>query len=617
MGIPQPWCRQIVAAPKIDVGFVMSLEQPQSGSDKPPPALETTGPAPPAAADSRPLPTVPGYEISEWVGGGGQGEVYRARHLGLDRVVAVKILRDADRSGRDNWDRFRREARVIARLDHPGIVRVYGYDESENRLVLCMEYLAGGSLKDRIGRTGRFALDDAVELLLTLTAAIAHAHAKGIVHRDLKPANILFTTDGLPKIVDFGLAKVLDDSTTRKTHTGAILGSPSYMAPEQAAGQINRIGPATDVYGLGAILYELLTGRPPFSGQTLLDTLDRVRFQPAVPPTLWRSDIPPRLEQICLRCLEKSPEGRYHTAKELSRALLAFRNRGGVELPEAEPSQPAIAGTLAAAVQAPVASSVGFSMQRGAYRLDRRIKAGAFGEVWSALAPGGIRAAIKVYYRPISEDAPELKALHLIKNLNHPYLLKIHAWWVEEARLHVAMELADGSLRGRLRKGRSKGSTALPLAALLTYIREVAEALDYMHGRDLLHRNITPENILLVQGHAKIGDFSLVCDVASPGDATAGAVAYMAPECFRAEVTPRSDQYSLALTYAELRRGRHPFPTRTTLRETMRDALENIPDLGTLDRAEKAVLRKALAKEALERYGNCREFAEALTRAVN
>jgi serine/threonine protein kinase len=589
----------------------MSLEQSPSGSDKPHAALETTGAALPAATDCRSLPALSGYEVLEWIGGGGQGDVYRAKHLGLDHVVAVKVLRDADGSRRDQWERFRREARVIARLDHPGIVRVYGYDESENRLALCMEYLAGGSLKDRIGHIGNFALEEAVELLVTLSAAVAHAHDKGIVHRDLKPANILFTIDGLPKIVDFGLAKVLDDSTTRKTHTGAILGSPSYMAPEQAAGQINRIGPATDVYGLGAILYELLTGRPPFSGQTWLDTLDRVRFQPAVPPTLWRSDVPQRLEQICLRCLEKSPDGRYHTAGGLKRALLAFRDGGPAEPASAETGAPESTAGQVSAVHSPQLST-----QPGTYRMDRRINAGAFGDVWSALAPGGIRAAVKIFYRPISEDAPELKALQLIKNLNHPYLLKIQAWWVEAGRLHVAMELADGSLRGRLRKGRSKGSTSLPLAALLTYIREVAEALDYMHRRNLLHRNITPANILLVQGHAKIGDFGLVCDASSPGDATAGAVAYMAPECFRAEVTPRSDQYSLALTYAELRCGRHPFPARTTLRETMRDALENTPDLGTIDGAERTVLRKAFAKEALDRYASCRDFAEALTGAV-
>jgi serine/threonine protein kinase len=599
------------------MGSFMSLDQAPSGSDKPAVAQEVTGPPASPNPSGRPLPSIPGYEILEWIGSGGQGDVYRARRTGLDPIVAVKVLREAHGTGQDEWDRFRREARVIARLDHPGIVRVHGYEESESRLVLCMEFLAGGSLKDRMSRTGPLSLTDAVEMLLALAEAVAHAHARDIVHRDLKPANILFTTDGQPKIVDYGLAKVQDGTASRQTNTGAILGSPSYMAPEQAAGQISRIGPATDVYGLGAILYELLTGRPPFSGQSWLDTLDRVRFQPAVPPTAFRSEVPSRLEQICLRCLEKAPESRFGNAEALRRALLAYRNFETRAAPE-PPAGPVETHVIPSAPEPPSsATGAESSQQKGAYQLVRRIKAGVFGEVWRALAPGGIQVAVKIYYRPMQENAPELKALQLIKNVNHPYLLKIQAWWVEDSRLHVAMELAEASLRTRLRKGRPADVSTLPLSALLIYVSEVGEALDYLHGRTLLHRNIAPENILLVQGHAKIGDFSLVCDAGSPGDATAGAVPYMAPECFRGEVGPRSDQYSLALTYVELRRGRHPFPARTTLQHAMRDALEHAPDLGTLDAREKAVLRKALAKEPADRYASCREFTEALTAAVD
>jgi serine/threonine protein kinase len=564
----------------------------------------------------RTAPQLPGYDIAELIGTGGQGDVYRATHLGLNRPVALKILRDAQGRDHDQWTRIRREARVIAQLDHPNIVRIHEYIESDGGFALCMEYLAGGSLKDRISQEGKLGLADAVDLLITLTAAVAHAHTKGIVHRDLKPANVLFTTDGHPKIVDFGLAKVVDETASQQTQTGAILGSPSYMAPEQAAGKISQIGRATDVYGLGAILYELLSGHPPFSGQSWLDTLDRVRFQPPVPISLWRSDTPPALEQICIRCLEKSPDSRYADARELARVLLAYR-----ESASAGHAEPATRGKEvhepdAARQRSASEGGVVPSTPSEGYQLVRRIKAGAFGEVWSALAPGGIKAAVKVHYRPMDDTAPELKALHLIKNLNHPYLLKIHAWWVAEGRLHVAMELADNSLRSRLRKGRPKGPSSIPLAALSMYVREAAEALDYMHGKGLIHRNITPENILLVQSHVKIGDFSLVCDAATPGDATAGAIAYMAPECFRAEVAPQSDQYSLAVTYAELRLGRRPFPARTTFLHSMKDSLENSPDLGELDKREKKVLLKALAKELTDRYPNCLEFAKALSSAV-
>jgi serine/threonine protein kinase len=466
-------------------------------------------------------------------------------------------------------------------------------------------------------------------LVVALAAAVEHAHEKGIVHRDLKPGNVLFTAEGQAKIVDFGLAKVLNESSSMQTHTGAVLGSPSYMAPEQASGKISQIGPPTDVYALGAILYELLAGRPPFLGESWLDTLDRVRFQQAVPPSRWRPDMPPRLEQICLKCLEKASDRRFAGAAELVQALQRFAagdenapgvtepgldsRRGGVPHPEKWESKPSARRSgedaLAADKRAP-------AEQHGGYQLIRRIRAGVFGEVWSAVAPGGIKAAVKIHYRPVDADAPELKALDLIKNLNHPYLLKTQAWWIEDGRLHVAMELAEGSLRGRLRKGRPRGTTAIPLPRLLTHVGEAAEALDYMHARGLIHRNITPDNILLVQGHVKIGDFSMVCEGTASSSVGSRAVGYLAPETFRDQVTPQSDQYGLAATYAELRLGRRPFPARTTLAEAMTDAVDGSPDLGDLDKAEKKVLRKALAKDPTDRYPTCREFASALTGAV-
>ncbi|HMF15449.1 MAG TPA: serine/threonine-protein kinase, partial [Gemmataceae bacterium] len=267
------------------------------------------------------LPKIPGYELLGFVGSGGQGDVYRARHLGLDHVVALKILRDSHGTGREQLARFRREAHVIARLDHPGIVRIHGFDESDGRFFLSMEYLAGGSLKDRMGRPDFDSPKTGVDLLTALAAAMDHAHQKGIVHRDLKPGNVLFTLEGRPKIVDFGVAKVLNESPGQQTRTGAVLGSPSYMAPEQAAGKISQIGPATDVYALGAILYEVLAGRPPFVGESWLDTLDRVRFQSVEPPSRWRPGVPRELERICLRCLEKVPDRRYTSAAQLGEAL--------------------------------------------------------------------------------------------------------------------------------------------------------------------------------------------------------------------------------------------------------------------------------------------------------
>jgi serine/threonine protein kinase len=572
-----------------------------SGSEGQPTSSGPGGSTPPGDAEQ--LPAVSGYEILGVIGSGGQGVVYRARHIGLDRIVALKILRDSQESGPEQGARFRREARVIARLDHPNIVRIYGFDESAGRLFLSMEYLGGGSLKDRLGRQGLFAAQEAVELLLALVPAVEHAHQKGVVHRDLKPANVLFTAEGDARIVDFGVAKIFDDSAGQHTRTGAILGSPSYMAPEQAAGKISQVGPATDIYALGAILYEILTGRPPFSGESWLDTLDRVRFQPVVPPSRWRADVPDNLERICIKCLDKVPERRYPNAAAFAAALQQFISSA----PADGPSQPRSSNPELAA------RSAQETVVSEGYRLLRRIHAGALGEIWSATAPGGITVAVKIYYQPVEQDQHRKRALDLIKNLNHPYLLKTHAYWVNDGRMHVAMELADSSLRKRLKRFRRQRQGGIPPAALLVYLKETAEALDYLHDQGLIHCNVTPDSILLLKEHVKVGDFSLVCD----GEGSSwGAPVYMAPEQYRDVVTPHSDQYSLAITYVELRRDRRPFPARTTLVDAMMDAVEGSPDLGDLSKPEKAVLLKALAKEPAQRYPNCRDFAAALTTAV-
>lgn len=567
------------------------------------PTLEPTGPplSPGEALGREPPPAVPGHEILGFVGGGGQGEVYRARHTALGRTVALKVLRAGQGTGPEHWARFRREGRVIARLDHPNIVRVYGFQESGGRLFLSMEYLAGGSLRDRLIGQGFFAPEAAVKLLRTLADAVEHAHRKGIVHRDLKPANVLFTLDGRPKIVDFGLAKVVDDSASQQTRTGAILGSPSYMAPEQASGKVSQVGPATDVYALGAILYELLTGRPPFSGESWLDTLDMVRFQPVAPPSHWRPNLPPGLENVCLKCLEKNLGERYPSAAALAQALQPFA--GATPGRDAGP---------------PPRDQSPAQGQPEGYRLLKRIHAGAFGEVWTAMAPGDIKVAVKVQYQSAEKDGQLLQALELVRGLDHPYLLKTHAYWVHDGRLRVVMELADGSLRDRLKKSQRQRGPGIPPARLLPSLLEVAEALDFLHGQQLVHRNVRPDNFLLVQGHAKLGDFSLLCraDALGPDDAGSGTPGYMAPECYRAVATARSDQYSLAVSYVELRRGRRPFPGRTSLAEAMLDAFEGAPDLGDLGKPEKQVLLQALAKDPAQRHPSCRAFAAALEAVV-
>ena len=268
------------------------------------------------------LPQVAGYEIQEVLGHGGMGVVYKARQLGLNRLVALKMVLAGINASPQDLARFRAEAEAVAQLQHPNIVQIYEIGEQNGCPFLALEYVGGGSLAAQLDGTP-IAPRQAAELVLALARAVQHAHETGIVHRDLKPANVLLQPDGTPKITDFGLAK-RSASDHARTETGTILGSPSYMAPEQATGRTHDIGPATDIYALGVILYELLTGRPPFKGASLLETIEQVRENDPVPPRFLQPKTPRDLETICLKCLEKQPRRRYAAAADLAADLRAF-----------------------------------------------------------------------------------------------------------------------------------------------------------------------------------------------------------------------------------------------------------------------------------------------------
>jgi WD40 repeat protein len=262
------------------------------------------------------------YELLEEIGRGGMGVVFRARQVGLDRIVALKMILAGEYASLAELGRFRREAEAAARLQHRHIVQIHEVGQEAGRPFFSLEFVDGGSLDKRLARKP-LPFREAASLIETLARAVHFAHQHGIIHRDLKPANVLLTTEGEPRITDFGLAKRLEDGTG-PTQTGVVLGTPSYMAPEQAACESKEIGPATDVYALGAILYEALTGRPPFQAATLIDTLDQVRSQEVVPPRSLQAKLPRDLETICLKCLEKDHNRRYETANGLAMDLRRF-----------------------------------------------------------------------------------------------------------------------------------------------------------------------------------------------------------------------------------------------------------------------------------------------------
>jgi WD40 repeat protein len=276
-----------------------------------------------AVADAAPeVPRLPGYLIVEELGRGGMGVVFLARQERLGRTVALKMILAADQGSTEAVARFLAEARLIARLKHPYIVEIYQVGDQDGRPYLELEYLEGGSLADRL-RGSPWPARQAAELVRAIATGIGAAHRLGIVHRDLKPANILLAADGTPKITDFGLAKGIG-LETGLTRSDAIIGTPAYMAPEQAKGQGRDAGPAADIHALGAILYELLTGLPPFRAATALETLERVRSAEGIPPRRLDPKLPRDLETICLRCLEKEPHKRFATAEELADELGRF-----------------------------------------------------------------------------------------------------------------------------------------------------------------------------------------------------------------------------------------------------------------------------------------------------
>ncbi len=304
----------------------------------------TTGFDPPATAEARDFLAPPqepdeigrlgSYGVLRVLGQGGMGIVFQARQTRPLRLVALKMILAGRRAGRGQLTRFRSEAEVVARLQHPHIVQVHEVGEQDGRAYYAMEFVPGGSLADRLA-AAPLAAAAAARLVQTLARAVQHAHEHGVVHRDLKPSNILLDDrtgapgeEWMPKIADFGLAKQLEGETDAcpwapRTESGAILGTPGYMAPEQADGG-TAIGPAADVYALGAILYECLTGRPPFCAATVLETLEQVRSREPVAPVRLQPGLPRDLQTICLKCLRKEPACRYGSALELAEDLGRF-----------------------------------------------------------------------------------------------------------------------------------------------------------------------------------------------------------------------------------------------------------------------------------------------------
>jgi serine/threonine protein kinase len=590
-----------------------------------------------------PTKVIPGYEILDELGRGGMGVVYRARQVGLKRLVAIKMILAGGYAGAEQIARFRREAESLAQLQHPNIVQIYEIGEAGGLPFFSLEYVDGGSLADKL-KGGPLAAQHGAQLLQTLASAMHAAHRRGIIHRDLKPANVLLTGDGIPKITDFGLAKQLEQHD-ELTRSGAVMGTPSYMAPEQASGQSSRIGPRADVYALGAILYRMLTGRPPFRGASFIEIVDQVRFQDPIRPCRIRPDLPSDLEKICLKCLNKQPEQRYQTAMELSQDLEHFlanvalgeerraareviadlneyRDSSEPQTADLLPGQPEIDSVNLQIGQEPIPG----------YRLMEHLASYDLSDIYKAEGPGGFPVALQ--WKPRNKgDHQELldKSLDLFKTIRHPHLLSIFGIWRTDKADIVAMELPDSTLEDQLRRVRELGQPGIAQSELLQYMEDAARGLDYLNephhtllgktGMSVVHGDIKPRHLRLVGGRVKIAEF-LFAECVNPAQPNGdtrndirGTPAFMAPERARGETSTQTDQYSLAASYYCLRTGCHLFAA-ATLAETLRQCLEEDPDLTGLSAQERRVLVRALARRPTDRWPSCQAFVKELMEAV-
>ena len=586
------------------------------------------------------------YKVLKTLGKGGMGAVYLAEDLQLDRKVAIKVPFQDSHDNQEVLDRFRREAKSLAAIVHPNICPIHEVGEVNGVHFISMTYVEGKPLSHYIRPDKPVPIKRAITLVRKLASALHHAHSAGIIHRDLKPANIIINKLKEPVIMDFGLARREGKSDAAATVDGAIMGTPAYMSPEQVAGDTEAMGPGCDIYSLGVILYELLTGERPFSGG-LITIMSKIANEDPSPPSELRAEIDAGLDAICLRALAKQQEDRFASMEEFSNILtdcLKARLKRQASAPTDHPTSRG--GTLQAGASTPghvspdslasesnvpatpsplstlahdLASSVPVDGQTetGAairpvgqgYRLIKQLGSGQYGEVWLGMAPGDIEVAIKKLLFPVGHKATqvELQALELMKRLRHSFLIQVQAYWVMEDQLMIVMELADGSLEERLAECQRETGQGIPRQELFGYMREAAEAIDFLHQEKVLHRDIKPGNILLVQGHVKVADFGIAtsgvmgADQLTATSATLGTPLYMGPELWNRQAGPRSDQYSLAVTYVELRLG-----TELHFNE------QNRLDLSMLAEAEQAVIGKALAPDPRDRYESCQQFSQAL-----
>jgi serine/threonine protein kinase/Tol biopolymer transport system component len=509
--------------------------------------------------------TVSRYRVLERLGGGGAGVVYKARDLTLERFVALKFLSSYRSGSEADKRRFLREARAASSLDHPNICTVYEIDETdEGRLFIAMAFCEGETLKRKLER-GPLPVAEAAGLAAQIAAGLGAAHEKGIVHRDVKPANVIVAPDGRVKIVDFGIAQAGDES--RLTRAGTAVGTVGYMSPEQLRGE--DIDRRTDIWALGVVLYEMVTGQPPFPGEDDQGRIRAILGQEPEPASSWRPGAPAELGWILERALAKLPADRYQSMAEMREDLLDLAAAGSpsgtsdvlertqVEIPSRALAARAVGGDTGTSLAGRIL---------GHYRVVERIGGGGMGVIYKAEDLRLSRTVALKFLPPELTRDPEAKIRFLqearaASALDHPNICTIHeVGETDDGRLYLVMPCYDGeTLRQRIERG------PLPIDEATDLAQQIARGLSKAHARGIAHRDIKPANLMITSdGVVKILDFGLAklagAVAITRTGSSVGTPAYMSPEQARGEdVDHRTDLWSLGVVLYEMLAGRRPF----------------------------------------------------------